>query len=85
MRLGEGDLVFVTRSGCPLCDEGLALVRKALRRSESVAVVDVDASRAHSVYGPRVPVLIDRRGVVLAEGKMTPAEVRAALEAARRA
>lgn len=59
-------LVFVTRQGCHLCDEALALVRELGHEPE---LVDVDADdRLHDLYDWRVPVLLlDER--VVAEGK----------------
>ena len=61
-------LVFVTRQGCHLCDEALALVRELGHEPE---IVDVDADdRLHDLYDWRVPVLLlDDR--VVAEGKIT--------------
>lgn len=59
-------LVFVTRKGCHLCDEALALVRALGHEPE---LVDVDADdRLHDLYDWRVPVLLlDDR--VVAEGR----------------
>jgi glutaredoxin len=60
-------LVLVTRQGCHLCDEALALLR-ALGHEPELADVDAD-DRLHDLYDWRVPVvLLD--GLVVAEGKI---------------
>ena len=61
-------LVLVTRQGCHLCDEALALLRD-LGHEPELADVDAD-DRLHDLYDWRVPVvLVDDR--VVAEGKIT--------------
>lgn len=60
--------VFVTRHGCHLCDEALALVRELGVEPE---IRDVDADAAlHDLYDWRVPVLLVD-GSVVAEGRIT--------------
>jgi len=60
-------LVLVTRRGCHLCDDALALLR-ALGHEPELADVDAD-DRLHELYDWRVPVvLLDDR--VVAEGKI---------------
>jgi predicted thioredoxin/glutaredoxin len=60
-------IVFVTRQGCHLCDEALALLR-GLGYEPEVADVDSD-DRLHDLYDWRVPVvLLDGR--IVAEGKI---------------
>ena len=61
-------LVLVTRQGCSLCDDALALLR-ALGHEPELADVDADAG-LHDLYDWRVPVVLleDR---VVAEGKIT--------------
>ena len=61
-------LVLVTRQGCPICDEALALLL-SLGHEPELADVDAD-DRLHDLYDWRVPVvLLDDR--VVAEGKIT--------------
>jgi glutaredoxin len=60
-------LVLVTRQGCHLCDEALALLR-SLGHEPELADVDAD-DHLHDLYDWRVPVvLVDDR--VVAEGKI---------------
>ena len=60
-------LVLVTRQGCHLCDEALALLRE-LGTEPELADVDAD-EELFRVYDWRVPVvLVD--GAVVAEGKI---------------
>ena len=65
-------LVLVTRRGCHLCDDALALLRDL---GHEPALADVDADdRLHDLYDWRVPVvLLDGR--VVAEGKITPEQL----------
>ena len=61
-------VVLVTRQGCSLCDQALALLRDLGHDPE---LVDVDADdRLHDLYDWRVPVVL-RDGAVVAEGKIT--------------
>ena len=60
-------LVLVTRQGCHLCDEALALLQE-LGKEPELADVDAD-EELFRVYDWRVPVvLVD--GAVVAEGKI---------------
>jgi len=60
-------LVLVTRQGCHLCDEALALLQE-LGKEPELADVDAD-EELFRIYDWRVPVvLID--GAVVAEGKL---------------
>ena len=60
-------LVLVTRQGCHLCDDALALLRE-LGQEPELADVDQD-DRLHDLYDWRVPVvLMDDR--VIAEGNV---------------
>jgi len=69
-------LVLVTRRGCHLCDDALALLR-ALGHEPQLADVDAD-DRLHELYDWRVPVvLLDDR--VIAEGKIDRATLARAL------
>jgi Glutaredoxin-like domain (DUF836) len=58
----------MTREGCHLCDQALALLRALGHEPE---LIDVDSDdRLHDLYDWRVPVvLLDER--VVAEGKIT--------------
>ena len=61
-------LTLVTREGCHLCDQALALLRE-LGVEPLLADVDADDD-LHRLYDFRVPVLL-REGRVIAEGKIT--------------
>ncbi len=61
-------LVLVTRQGCHLCDQALALLR-SLGHEPELADVDADP-RLFDLYEWRVPVvLLDGR--IVAEGQIT--------------
>ena len=60
-------LVLVTRQGCHLCDDALALLRE-LGQEPELADVDQD-DRLHDLYDWRVPVVI-ADGRVIAEGNI---------------
>ncbi len=61
-------VVLVTRQGCHLCDQALALLAQ-LGISPELADVDAD-DELHRLYDFRVPVvLVDAR--VVAEGRIT--------------
>ena len=64
------DLVLVTRQGCHLCDEALALLRDL---GLDPLLVDVDTDdELFRLYDWRVPVvLVD--GVIAAEGRISRA------------
>lgn len=70
-----------TRDGCGLCREAEAIVAREAR-GHDVQHVDVDADPAlQRAYNIRVPVVaVD--GVEIAEGRLEPGAVRAALRAA---
>jgi predicted thioredoxin/glutaredoxin len=62
------EVVLVTRGGCHLCDDALALLRE-FGVEPTLADVDTD-QRLHDLYDWRVPVvLVDGR--VVAEGSIT--------------
>ena len=66
-------ITLLGRVACHLCDDAEALVRAA---GHEVDRVDIDQDDGLvSEYGLRIPVLLDPRGVVLAEGLITPADV----------
>ena len=70
------ELVLVTRQGCHLCDQALALLRE-LGHEPHLADVDADDERFR-LYDWRVPVvLVD--GVVIAEGSITRGPLEKAL------
>lgn len=63
-------LVYLTKPGCGLCDEALpSLLRAARWLWCDVDVVDIagDAD-LEAEYFLRIPVVLDERGTVLAEG-----------------
>jgi hypothetical protein len=63
---------FLTRPGCGLCDEALPLVSTTARwLGVAVVVVDItDEPDLEAEYHLRIPVLLDRAGRVLAEGRI---------------
>jgi hypothetical protein len=74
-------VVLVTRMGCHLCDQALALLLE-LGVHPDLADVDADDD-LHRLYDFRVPVvLIDR--VVVAEGPIRRESLEAALEGSGR-
>ena len=69
-------LVLVTRNGCHLCEQALALLRELGHKPE---LADVDADdRLHELYDWRVPVIL-ADGRVVAEGKVERAALVRAL------
>ncbi len=76
----------LSRSGCHLCDEAMAVLGPmARRRGVRVVVRDIDESPVLiAEFGTRVPVLRDVEGSVLAEGRIDKRAVRDALVAVRR-
>ena len=61
------ELVLVTRQGCHLCDQALALLRE-LGHEPHLADVDAD-EELFRLYDWRVPVVL-ADGAVVAEGKI---------------
>jgi predicted thioredoxin/glutaredoxin len=72
-------VVLVTRQGCHLCDEALALLRDLGLKPE---LADVDADdELNRLYDFRVPVvLVD--GAVIAEGRIERGGLEAAVKRA---
>ena len=62
------ELVLVTRQGCHLCDQALALLRE-LGHEPHLADVDAD-DELFRLYDWRVPVVL-ADGVIVAEGSIT--------------
>ncbi|HEV2028808.1 MAG TPA: glutaredoxin family protein [Candidatus Dormibacteraeota bacterium] len=73
------EIVLVTRKGCHLCDQALAMLHELGVEPE---LQDVDADdRLHDLYDFRVPVvLLDGR--VIGEGRIRQDELRRALDLA---
>ncbi|MGH7903074.1 MAG: glutaredoxin family protein [Candidatus Dormibacteraceae bacterium] len=70
------EVELITRAGCHLCDEALALLRAS---GCEPRLTDVDADpRLLDEYGWRVPVILVE-GHIAAEGAVTLAVVRRAL------
>lgn len=70
-------LALVTRQGCHLCDQALALLRDLGHEPQ---LIDVDADdRLHDLYDWRVPVLLVD-GRVLAEGRISREDLLHAFE-----
>gem|GEM_PF-3218191 len=74
-------MLFVTKSRCALCDDGLRLVRRhATRFGVAVDVVDIASSPSLAEeFAERVPVLLGFGHRILAEGRLTPWAVQRAL------
>lgn len=68
--MSDFSLVFLTRSGCHLCEDAEPLVRRvAAGFGAALQVVDIDADPALvNEYSARVPVIVGPSGRVLAEG-----------------
>ncbi len=70
-------VILVTREGCHLCDDALALLHD-LGLHPELADVDAD-NELHRIYDFRVPVvLID--GAVVAEGRVTRERLRTVVD-----
>ena len=66
-------LTFLTRSGCGLCAEALPRVTQSARWLRvGVDVVDIATdSTLEAEYHIRIPVVLNRRGRVVAEGRIS--------------
>lgn len=71
------ELVLITREGCHLCDQALALLRE-LGHEPHLADVDAD-DELFRVYDWRVPVVL-ADGVVIGEGRITRQILQTALK-----
>ena len=71
---------FLTRNGCGLCDETLPqLSRYARWFTVELVVTDISSDPdLEAEYHLRVPVILDRRSRVLAEGQITRGQMRRA-------
>ena len=71
------ELVLVTRQGCHLCDQALALLREL---GHEPHLVDVDADdELFRLYDWRVPIVL-ADGLVVAEGHISRATLEEALK-----
>ena len=71
-------LDFLTRTGCPLCDDARRLLEPAAREAGiEVRVIDIDLDfDLRSEFDHRVPVIRDAAtGTVLAEGRIDADDV----------
>lgn len=75
------ELVLVTRQGCHLCDQALALLRE-LGHEPHLADVDAD-EELFRLYDWRVPVVLTD-GVIVAEGRITKEHLEKALKGSGR-
>lgn len=75
------ELVLVTRQGCHLCDQALALLRE-LGHEPHLADVDAD-EELFRLYDWRVPVVL-ADSAVIAEGKITRGPLEKALKGSGR-
>jgi predicted thioredoxin/glutaredoxin len=71
------ELVLVTRRGCHLCDQALALLRE-LGHEPHLADVDAD-DELFRLYDWRVPVVL-ADGAVVAEGRISRPQLEKALK-----
>jgi predicted thioredoxin/glutaredoxin len=71
------ELILVTRQGCHLCDQALALLRE-LGLEPRLADVDAD-DELFRLYDWRVPVVL-ADGVVVAEGRISRQQLEKALK-----
>jgi predicted thioredoxin/glutaredoxin len=71
------ELVLVTRQGCHLCDQALALLRE-LGHEPHLADVDTD-DELFRLYDWRVPVVL-ADGAIIAEGRITKGPLKEALK-----
>lgn len=65
-------LTFLTRRGCGLCDEALLPVGVAAKRlGVELIITDISTDpELEDEFHLRIPVILDRRGRVLAEGQI---------------
>jgi Glutaredoxin-like domain (DUF836) len=75
-------LTLITRQACSLCDEALEAIHRA-GVDGPVTLRDVDEDSELSMYGERVPVLIDASGNVVAEGRITERVLRSSSRSIR--
>jgi len=71
------ELVLVTRQGCHLCEQALALLRE-LGHEPHLADVDTD-EELFRLYDWRVPVVL-AAGIAIAEGNITRGRLEKALQ-----
>ena len=71
------ELVLVTRQGCHLCDQALALLRE-LGHEPQLADVETD-DELFRLYDWRVPVIL-ADGVIVGEGRITRNQLEKALK-----
>lgn len=74
-------VVFLTRSGCHLCDDARPIVvREIGRAGGSMVETDIDEDdRLTRDYGMRIPVVLGSDGTVLDEGIIDGKRLRTAL------
>ncbi len=71
------DVIVFTRSGCPLCDAGIALARSVFGDA-GVELIDVDLDLALlERYNDRVPVIETAGVTVIDEGRISESRLRA--------
>ena len=66
-------LQYLTKPGCGLCDEVLPIVERATKRL-GVELIEVDIRdepELTDLYNMRIPVVMNRRGKVLAAGRIS--------------
>ena len=64
---------YLTKPGCGLCDDVLPTVQRATKRL-GVELIEIDIRDEPELtdqYNMRIPVVLSRRGKVLAEGRIS--------------
>ena len=79
-------ILFLTRSGCHLCDQARPSVFRAAKRSGAEVIeVDIDSEDdLISEFGLRIPVVLGPDDRVLAEGNVVTRSLRRELRHLRR-
>lgn len=76
---------FLTRKGCHLCEDALAVLRPiASKAGVGIEIIDIDLDLdLLTIYNDRVPVVERSNGTVIAEGVIDPGVLASAITALR--
>ncbi len=76
---------FLTRTGCHLCEDALAVLRPiATKAGVGIEIIDIDLDLdLLTIYNDRVPVVERSNGTVIAEGVIDPGVLASAITALR--
>lgn len=66
---------FLTRQGCPLCDDALAVLRRYARGEVEIIDIDLDLDLLER-WDEQVPVVLDGSGRVLSQGPLSDRRAR---------